>query len=50
MVRSAETASNIAEQRPEILPWFLGFLIAIFLLNVVISKFVGKKPNHKAKK
>ncbi|WP_313529840.1 hypothetical protein [Anaerotignum sp.] len=49
-VRSAETASNVAEQRPEILPWFLGFLVAMFLLNIIISKIGSRKPKDKEKK
>ncbi|WMI81214.1 hypothetical protein [Anaerotignum sp. MB30-C6] len=42
-------ASKIAEERPEILPWFLGFLTAMFLLNLMLGKIRSKKPNDRVK-
>ncbi|WP_304509595.1 hypothetical protein [Anaerotignum sp.] len=37
------------EGKPQILPWFLGFLLAMFLLNLAISFFRRKKAEHHKK-
>jgi len=54
MIRYADKAQNIAEERPDILPWFLGFAVALFLLNVIISKVTSRRSmdreNNKAPK
>lgn len=46
-VQQLEGTNKIAEERPEILPWFLGFLAAMFLLNVVISKVRNRKSKDR---
>lgn len=37
------------QERPQVLPWFLGFLLAIFLLNLVLSFFRRKETEHQKK-
>jgi hypothetical protein len=34
------------QEKPQILPWLLGFLLAMFLLNLGISFFRKKGNNH----
>lgn len=42
-----EATKELTEERLQILPWFMGFFVAIFLSNLIIGKMVRK---DKAKK
>lgn len=44
----SETANKIVEERPEILPWFLGFLVAMVLLNIIMSKIGSKSSKDRS--
>lgn len=42
----SEAANKIVEERPEILPWFLGFLVAMVLLNIIMGKIGCRRTKN----